>query len=64
MRDALIGTLRDKGAPTRMTLVARRSLGDDIERQYLVWFGIERFRVTVALGPGGGLTALRITPAP
>ena len=64
MRDALIGTLRDRGAPTRMTLVARRSLGDDIERQYLVWFGIERFRVTVALGPGGGLTALRITPAP
>ena len=62
IRAALVGTLRGKGAPTRMELLARREVGDDVERQYFAWFGAERFRVVVSVGPAGRLTALRVTP--
>jgi CubicO group peptidase (beta-lactamase class C family) len=62
MRAALTGTLRGKGAPTRLELLARREVGDDIERQYFAWFGSERFRVVVTTGPLGKLTGLRVTP--
>jgi CubicO group peptidase (beta-lactamase class C family)/Tol biopolymer transport system component len=62
IRAALIGTLRGKGAPTRLELLARREVGDDVERQYFAWFGTERFRVVVSVGPAGRLTALRVTP--
>ncbi len=61
MRAALTATLRGKGAPTRLELLARREVGDDVERQYFAWFGPERFRVVVSLGPQGKLTALRIS---
>jgi len=37
-------------------------VGDDVERQYFAHYGTERFRVLVARGPQGKLTALRITP--
>jgi hypothetical protein len=47
---------------TRLELLARREVGDDVERQYVAWFGAERFRVLVTLGPQGKLTALRISP--
>ncbi len=62
MRAALVGTLRGKGEATRLELLARREIGDDVELQYFAWFGGERFRITVSLGPSGGLTGLRITP--
>ena len=64
MRAALTGVLRGKGEPTRMELLARREVGDDVELQYYAWFGPERFRVMVSLGPQGGLTGLRVVPEP
>ena len=64
MRAALTGAVQGKGALTRLDLLARREVGDDVERQYFAWFGTERFRVLVTLGPLGKLTALRITPEP
>jgi hypothetical protein len=54
--------VQGKGALTRLELLVRREIGDDIERQYFAWFGTQRFRVLVTLGPLGKLTALRITP--
>jgi CubicO group peptidase (beta-lactamase class C family) len=62
MRAALTAAVRGKGAPTRLELMARREVGDDVERQYVAWYGAERLRVVVSLGPQGKLTALRITP--
>jgi hypothetical protein len=62
MRAALTAAVRAKGAPTRLELMARREVGDDVERQYVAWYGAERLRVVVSLGPQGKLTALRITP--
>ena len=61
MKAALTSTVQGRGAPTRLELLARRAVGDDVERQYYAWFGRERFRVVVSLGPEGKLTALRIT---
>lgn len=61
LRAALTAVLQGKGAPTRLELLARREVGDDVERQYFAWYGTERFRVVVSLGPQGKLTALRIT---
>ena len=63
MRAALTGVLQGKGEPTRMELLARRTVGDDVHMEYFAWFGSERFRVVVSLGPGGGMTGLRVTPA-
>ncbi|MBL8981188.1 MAG: beta-lactamase family protein, partial [Gemmatimonadetes bacterium] len=64
LRAALTGVLRGAGALTRLELLARRDVGDDIERQYYAWFGSNRFRVTVTNGPVGKLTGLRIVPEP
>lgn len=64
MRAALTGVLRGAGALTRLELLARREVGDDIERQYYAWFGSNRFRVTVTNGPVGKLTGLRVVPEP
>jgi CubicO group peptidase (beta-lactamase class C family)/imidazolonepropionase-like amidohydrolase/Tol biopolymer transport system component len=64
LRAALLGALRGKGAPTQLELLARRAVGDDVERQYYAWFGAERFRVVATLGPLGRLTGLRVTPEP
>jgi hypothetical protein len=61
LKAAATSVLRDKGAPTRLELLARRVVGDDVERQYFAWYGSERFRVAVTLGPVGRLTALRVT---
>lgn len=62
IRAALTGALRGRGAPTRLELLARREVGDDVERQYFAWYGTERFRVVVSIGPAGRLTAVRVTP--
>jgi hypothetical protein len=62
LRAQLIGTLRGKAAPTKMELLARREIGDDVERQYFAWYGADRYRVVVTLGPLGKLTGLRVTP--
>ncbi|WP_396219213.1 serine hydrolase [Gemmatimonas sp.] len=62
MRAALTATVQGKGPITRLELLARREIGDDVERQYFAWFGPQRFRVLVTLGPLGKLTGLRITP--
>jgi hypothetical protein len=37
-------------------------LGDDTEAEYYAWYGRERYRVVVSVGPAGGLTGLRVTP--
>jgi hypothetical protein len=50
------------GTPDRMELLERQPVGDDVSLQYWGWYGNERFRVLVSLGPGGGLTALRLIP--
>jgi hypothetical protein len=62
MRAALTATVQGKGPLTRLELLARREVGDDVERQYFAWYGTQRFRVLVTLGPLGKLTGLRITP--
>lgn len=62
LRTILTGTLRDKGTPTRLDLLARRELGDDVERQYFAWFGSQRYRVVVSTGPSGKPTGLRVSP--
>jgi CubicO group peptidase (beta-lactamase class C family)/imidazolonepropionase-like amidohydrolase/Tol biopolymer transport system component len=64
LRTLLTSTLRGKGTPTRMEFLVRRPLGDDIETEYYAWYGRERYRVVVSLGPAGGLTALRVTAEP
>jgi CubicO group peptidase (beta-lactamase class C family)/imidazolonepropionase-like amidohydrolase len=62
VRAALVGTLAGKGAPTRLELLARREIGDDVERQYRAWYGSTRLRVFVTTGPSGRPTALRVVP--
>ena len=62
LRAAATTLLRDKGAPTRLEFLVRRTLGDDTEAEYYAWYGRERFRVVVSVGPAGGLTGLRVTP--
>ncbi|MFN8861630.1 MAG: serine hydrolase [Gemmatimonas sp.] len=64
LRAALTSLLRDKGAPTRLEFLVRRTLGDDTETEYYAWYGRERYRVVAAVGPAGGLTGLRVTPEP
>jgi hypothetical protein len=64
LRAALTGTLRNRGAPSRLELLARREIGDDVERHYFAWYGDDCFRVVVSTGPAGRLTALRIVPEP
>jgi CubicO group peptidase (beta-lactamase class C family)/imidazolonepropionase-like amidohydrolase/Tol biopolymer transport system component len=62
MRAMLIGALQGKGAPSRLELLARTEIGDDIERQYRAWYGRSRMRVLVTTGPSGKPTALRVIP--
>ena len=64
LRTQLVNTLRGKGAPTRLEFLVRRALGDDTQTEYYAWFGRERYRVVVDLGPSRGLTGLRLTPEP
>jgi len=62
LRTQLLGVLRGKGTPEKLQLLARREIGDDVERQYVAWYGSTRYRVTVTLGPLGKLTGLRVAP--
>jgi hypothetical protein len=62
IRAALTAQLQGMGTPDRMELLERQPVGDDVSLQYWGWYGNERFRVLVSLGPGGGLTALRLIP--
>lgn len=64
MQAALTAMLRGKGGPTRLALLARREVGDDVELQYYAWFAAERFRVVATLAPDRRLTGLRIAPEP
>lgn len=64
MKAALTGMLQGAGEPTRMELLSRREVGDDVELEYFAWYSAERFRVVVSLGPEGGLTGLRVSPEP
>lgn len=65
IRAAMTAQLQGMGEPDRMELLARHPVGDDVSLQYWAWYGDQRFRVLVSLGPGGGLTSLRlITEAP
>lgn len=60
IRAALIGQLRGMGPPDRLELLASETIGDDRSFQYWAWYGDQRVRVMVSLGPDGGLTALRV----
>ena len=62
MRSALTAQLKNRGAPDRMELMNRKTVGDDTVLQYWAWYGEKRFRVFVSLGPNNGLTSLRLIP--
>ncbi len=64
IRAALSSSLAGRNAPSRLELLARREVGDDVELQYFAWYGADRLRVIATLGPDGGLTGLRVVPAP
>ena len=64
IRAAATGVLGGAGSLTRLELLARREIGDDVERQYYAWFGTQRFRAIVTTGPLGKLTGLRVIPEP
>lgn len=59
IRAGLQRALDGLGAPDRLDLLERRTVGDDTALQYWAWYGDRRFRVIVSVGPDGGLTALR-----
>ncbi len=61
---AVSAVLQGLGAPDRMDLLAREPLGDDVALQYFAHYGARRFRVAAQLGPGGGLTGLRVREEP
>lgn len=62
MKTAYAGLLKDLGAPTAFDLVARGEQGDDRTFVYRVHYGARILRVTGAVGPGGGLTTLGVSP--
>ncbi len=62
IRAAMTAQLEGMGAPDRMELLARQPVGDDVSLQYWAWYGDQRIRVLVSLGPEGGLTSLRLIP--
>ena len=64
IRAGVMAAIEGRGEPDRLELLAERSVGDDRELQYWAWYGADRFRVMVSLGPEGGLTALRVIPEP
>ncbi|MGI9625431.1 MAG: serine hydrolase [Longimicrobiales bacterium] len=64
MRAALTRALEGLGAPERLELLSREEIGDDRALQYLATYDDRRFRVTVNLGPEGGLTWLTLAPEP
>ena len=45
--------LRDLGAPTKLTLMSRKQLGDDVVSTYVVSYGSTEFDVGLALAPDG-----------
>ncbi|NCG34302.1 MAG: hypothetical protein GWP44_15650, partial [Proteobacteria bacterium] len=44
------------GRPDDLTLLAREQVGDDTECVYRATWGDRRMRVTLSIGPDGGLT--------
>jgi len=58
----LQATLRELGAPTGMSLLERRELGDDVVYRYDVAYGIRTFRVSLGVAPDGKLAALSVRP--
>lgn len=62
IRGALTAQLAGMGRPDRLILLSRKLVGDDISLQYFAWYGEQRLRVIVSLGPAGGLTSLRVIP--
>ena len=56
MRAALQSQLDGLGRPDDLTLVARKQVGDDTEFVYRATWGDQRRRITLSIGPDGGLT--------
>ena len=56
MRVALQSQLDGLGRPDDLTLVARKQVGDDTEFVYRATWGDQRRRITLSIGPDGGLT--------
>lgn len=56
MRVALQTQLAGLGRPDDLTLLAREQVGDDTEFVYRATWGDRRMRVTLSIGPDGGLT--------
>jgi CubicO group peptidase (beta-lactamase class C family) len=54
--------LRDLGAPTGVSLLQRRELGDDLVYRYDVAYGTRTFRVSLGVAPDGKLSALSVQP--
>jgi CubicO group peptidase (beta-lactamase class C family) len=54
--------LRDLGAPTGVSLLQRRELGDDVVYQYDVAYGARTFRVSLGVAPDGKLSGLSVRP--
>lgn len=45
--------LRDLGAPTKLTLMTRKQVGDDVISTFVVSYGSTEFDATLALAPDG-----------
>ena len=65
MRAALQAQLDGRGRPDDLTLLARKRVGDDTELEYRATWGNRQMRVTLSIGPDGGLTNfVFLTPDP
>ena len=65
MKAALQAQLAGRGRPDDLTLLARKQVGDDTELEYRAAWGDRGMRVTLTIGPDGGLTNfVFLTPDP
>lgn len=56
------GALRGLGAPTKVTLMTREQIGDDIVSTYVVSYGSTDFEVGLALAPDGKVAQFGVRP--
>ena len=61
---AYAGLLKDAGAVSGLTLMGKRTLGDDVHYIYDVEFAQKRLRLTLAVAPDGKLASFGLRTAP
>jgi len=61
---AYAGMLKDAGLVTGLTLLEKRTIGDDVNYTYDVAFAQKTLRMTLTVAPDGKLASLGLRPAP